>query len=228
MKKFALRLFVSLMAVIFIFGSFEVCNAANLGGVARVFRGLLSSSRTIRGIKAIDKAGDAYDVAKVAATLMVADTSELTVHGVELGKTSIAAIDKQWQREGPPEVNDLQLKCFYYGNRTVVVMTDLSLIAKVIACEGNEYIKTKRGIHCGSSLQDVINAYGSNYEIINNGDYNIYLFSFEIEENILDRAYNFFNNKEGRIGKIIFFVNKYNNLVVGLCAALVGEAEFDG
>ena len=207
---------VIFLAVIFILGSFEICTAANASNLFK----LLRTASNAKFIKNVKTASDGYDILKMGAALIQTDTSELTVHGVELGETTISVINRQWQ----PERHEVDGKFinWYYQNGTVMIMADEKGVAKVFGCEKNTYIKTKRGIHVGSSLKNVVDAYGTNYDTVALNDYyDAYIFSVKIEENIVDRVSNFLQSKEAKIGKILFVISRQNPEVAGLATALI-------
>lgn len=212
MKKFT----AIFLAAIFIFGSFEICSAANASNLLK----LLRTASTSKFIKNAKTASDGYDILKMGAALIQSDTSELTVHGVELGAMTASNINQQWQ----PERHEVDGKFtnWYYQNGTVMIMADEKGVARAFACEKNTYIKTKRGIHVGSSLKNVVDAYGANYDTVALNDYyDAYIFSVKIKGNIVDRVSNFLQSKDAKVGKIVFIISRQNPEVVGLATALI-------
>ena len=207
---------VIFLAVIFIFGNLEICQAANASNLFK----LLRTASNAKFIKNAKTAADGYDIAKMGAALITTDTSELTVHGLILGTDTISNVNSQWHSERR-EVNG-KFTDYYYNNGTVMIEFDEKSVAKAIMWEKNTYMATKRGIKIGSTLKNVVDASGANYDTIAlDNYYDLYIFNVKIEENLVDRALNFFKSKEDKIGKIIFVISRQNPQVVGAATLLV-------
>mgnify|MGYP007101892758 CR=1 FL=1 len=214
---------VIFLAVIFTLGSFEICTAANASNLFK----LLRTASNAKFIKNVKNASDGYDIVKMGAALIQSDTSELELLGIVpktilsiTPGTEIRDMQKTWQAFFSRRVQSSDYEEWYYLNDSFQATVQNGIV-KVVACE-RENFATKRGIKIGSTLQSVVNAYGTNYDTVALNDYyDAYIFSVKIEGNIVDRVSNFLQSKESKIGRIIFIISRQNPQVLGLATALM-------
>ena len=189
------KIAVIFLTAIFIFGNFEICNANSASNLLKILRAV----PTTKFIKTAKNASDGYDILKMGAALIKSDTLELELLGVQNSDY------EDW---------------YYLDN--IFLLTVQNGIVKVVACE-RENFATKRGIKIGSTLESVVNAYGTNYDTVAVNDYcDAYIYSVKIEGNIVDRVSNFLTSKKSKIGRMIFIISRQNPQVLGLATALSG------
>ena len=200
--KFNFKIVCSLIVVIFTFSTFSTCNAAVnysklLGKVTRRV-----AKRAVKNY--------------LKTSILDTGNPELSIGGAEIGESmneieNILGDANNFQRlENPGTLFKV------YRNGAVGVISKDN-IATAIFCEDYN-LSTRRGIHVGSSAQDIVNAYGEDYFLENlDNYYDVILYQVEFNDTLWNKAKNFFSSDD-KVGQIFFVVNRLSYRVV--CAGV--------
>ncbi len=200
--KFNLKMFCALIVILFIFSTVSTCNAAV--NYSKLF------GKITRGVA--KKAVKHY----LETSILDTGNPELSIGGAEIGKSineieNILGDANNFQR-----LEGSRILFSIYQNGAVGVISKDN-IATAIFCEDST-LSTRRGMHVGSTAQDILNAYGEDYFVENlDNYYDVIIYQVEFKDTLWNKAKNFFSSDD-KVGQIFFVVNRLNYRVV--CAGV--------